>query len=262
MILIGERINGLFKDVRKAIQEKDPKPIQELAIKQAEAGAHYLDVNTGPAVDNPAEVMDWLVEVVQEVVDIPLSIDAAKMDAIEAGLKVHKNGRPIINSTTAEAKMLERALTLTKEYNALLIGLAMNEKGVPKDANSRCAIAMEIIAVADEFGIPTSDLFIDPLILPVGVAQDHAPEVLETISQIKTLADPPPKTVIGLSNVSQKAKHRELINRIFLVMSMGVGLDAAIVDVNDKDLMDAMATAKILLNQEIYAESYLEMSRR
>ncbi len=259
MIIIGERINGLFKNVRKAIQEKDPGPIQELAKKQVAAGAHYLDVNTGPAVDNPAEVMDWLVETVQEVVDVPLAIDAAKMEAIEAGLKVHKNGRPIINSTTAEPKMLEKALYLAGEYNALLIGLAMNEKGVPKDSDSRVAIAMEIIATADSCGFSPSDILIDPLILPVGVAQDHAPEVLETIRQMKLLADPPPKTVLGLSNVSQETKHRSLINRTFLVMAMAMGLDSVIMDANDQELMQALATARILLNQEIYAESYLEI---
>jgi len=262
MILIGERINGLWRDIRTAIQNRDPRPIQEWARKQAQAGAHFLDVNTGPAVDEPEKVMGWLVETVQEVVDLPISIDSAKIAAIEAGLKAHKKGQPIINSTTGEPKQMEQIFTLAREYGAAVIGLAMNEKGVPKDANDRVAIALEIVATADAMGIPMSDLYIDPLVLPVSVAQDHGPEVLETIRQVKLLADPAPKTIIGLSNVSQKAKHRKLINRTFLVMAMAHGLDAAIVDVNDQQLLDAVATARILLNQEVYADSYLEIAQR
>jgi 5-methyltetrahydrofolate corrinoid/iron sulfur protein methyltransferase len=262
MILIGERINGLWRDIRRAIQNQDPGPIQNWAVKQAKAGAAYLDVNTGPAVDNPEEVMGWLVETVQEVVDLPISIDTTKIEAMEAGLKAHTKGQPLINSTTGEPKRLERVLSLAKEYDAAVIGLAMNEKGVPKDANDRVAIALEIVATADAMGIPMSDLYVDPLVLPCNVAQDHGPEVLETLRQVKLLADPAPNTVIGLSNISQKAKHRKLINRVFLVMAMSHGLDAAIVDACDEDLRDAVLTARILLNQEIYADSYLEIARR
>jgi len=261
MIIIGERINGLFRDVRKAIQNREPEVIKEWAVKQAEAGAHYLDINTGPAVDDPENVMGWLVETAQEAVDLPISVDAAKVVAIEAGLKTHKKGRPLINSTTGEAKMMEQVFGLAKEYNAQVICLAMNEKGVPKDAQDRLNIAMEIVATADAMGVPSGDLFIDPLVLPVNVAQDHGPEVLETIRQVK-LVDPNLKTVVGLSNISQKAKHRDLINRVFLVMAMAVGLDAAIMDANDQEMIDSLLTARLILNQEIYADSYLEMARR
>ncbi|MBE3574941.1 MAG: methyltetrahydrofolate cobalamin methyltransferase [Firmicutes bacterium] len=261
MILIGERINGMFNDVGNAIRNRDPEPIQRLAISQTKAGAHYLDVNTGPAVDDPENVMAWLVHTIEEVVDTPLSIDTMKFKALEAGVKAVTKKPPLINSTTAERKRLERILPLAKDYGCSVIGLAMNEKGVPKDANDRTAIAMEIVAAADEYGIPMSDLFIDPIIMPVNVAQEHAPQVIETIRQVKLLADPAPKTVVGLSNVSQKTLHRSLINRVYLVMAMAAGLDAAILDVEDKDLMDAMVTARILLNQEVYSDSFLKVGR-
>lgn len=261
LIMIGERINGLFKDMAKAIQERNPEPIQELAIKQTRAGARFIDINTGPAVDDPEKVMPWLVEVVESVVDTPISIDTVKVKAIEAGLKAVKKKPALINSTTAERKHLEQILPLAKHYGAAVIGLAMNEKGVPKDATDRTAIAMEIVAAADEFGIPLTDLYIDPLTLPVGVAQEHAPEALETLRQVKLLSDPAPKTVVGLSNISQKTLHRPLINRTFLIMAMTCGLDAAIVDVTDNDLVDAAITSSILLNKEVYSDSFLKVGR-
>ncbi|MDI7246274.1 MAG: methyltetrahydrofolate cobalamin methyltransferase [Bacillota bacterium] len=261
MILIGERINGLFRDVGRAIAERNPEPIHALAVAQMRAGAHFLDVNTGPAVDDPEKVMGWLVRTVQEAVDTPVSIDTMNVKALEAGLAAHK-GRALINSTTGERARLDAILPLAKQYGAQVIGLAMDEKGVPKDANDRAAIAMEIVAAADEYGISPADLYLDPLILPVAVAQEHAPEVLETLRQVRLLADPPPRTVVGLSNVSQKSKNRSLVNRTFLAMAMACGLDAAILDVTDQDLMDVVATANILLNKEVYCDSYLEVARR
>lgn len=261
MIIIGERINGLFKDIAQGIQEKDPKPIQEWAVKQTDLGAGYLDVNTGPAVEDSPGVMEWLVKVVQDVVDTPVAIDTTNVAAIEAGLKVHR-GQALINSTTAQREKLEVLLPLAKEYNAKIIGLAMDKTGVPKNVDMRMAMAMEIVAACDEFGFPMEDLFIDPLILPVNVAQDHAPEVLETIRQIRILASPPPKTVVGLSNVSQNCTNRSLINRTFLVMAIAAGLDAAIAEADDKDLVDAIATAEIIMNHDVYCDSYLDIYRR
>ena len=118
---------------------------------------------------------------------------------------------------------------------------------------------MEMVAAADEFGLPMEDLYIDPLILPVNVAQDHPVEAMETIRQVKLLSDPPAKTVVGLSNVSQKCKNRPLINRTMLAMLMACGLDAAIVDANDDELMDTAAAARILMNKEIYCDSYADL---
>jgi 5-methyltetrahydrofolate corrinoid/iron sulfur protein methyltransferase len=258
VILIGERINGMFKDIRRAVRTRDPGPVHEWAVKQTRAGADYLDVNVGPASDDPVSAMRWLVETTQEVTDVPLCLDSTNYDAIEAGLELCKVPA-MINSCPADRPKVERVFPMAVRYRAKLIGLTMDAKGIPKDADARSALAMELVAAADEFGLPLEDLFIDPLILPVNVAQDHAVEVLNTIRNVKMMSYPPPKTVLGLSNVSQKAVDRPLINRTYLVMAMEAGLDAAIVDVDDEELMNAVATARILLNQEIYADSYLKV---
>ncbi|HVJ48599.1 methyltetrahydrofolate cobalamin methyltransferase [Desulfitobacterium sp.] len=263
MIIIGERINGMFKDIGDGLRNKDPKPLQEWALKQQEGGAHYLDVNSGPAVptEERPEAYEWMVKIIQEVSELPLCLDSTNYNAIEAGLKLCK--RPaMINSVPAERPKLERVFPMAVQYNASLIALTMDKKGIPKDSENRLAFAMELVAAADEFGLPMEDLFIDPLILPVNVAQEHAPEVLETLRQIKNLANPAPRTVLGLSNVSQKSPDRHLINRTYLAMAMASGLDAAIMDANDDDLVDVAATAEILLNKSIYADSYLKVFRQ
>lgn len=258
MLIIGERINGMFSDIKKAIQEKDPRPLQEWALKQEEGGARVLDINVGPAVPDKVAAMEWMVQVVQEVSKLPLCLDSTNFDAIEAGLKICKNGA-IINSTNAEPEKMERAFPLAVQYNAGLIGLTMDKKGIPKDSESRLAFAMELVANADAYGLPMEELYIDPLILPANVAQDHAPEVLKTLQQIKMLANPAPKTVLGLSNVSQGCQDRSLLNRTYLAMGMACGLDAVIADANDELLVEVAAAGEVLLNQSIYCDSYVKM---
>lgn len=261
MLFIGERINGMFKAVRLAIQEKNKKVIQDLAVRQMEAGANMLDVNVGPASADPKGAMEWLVNTIQEVGSFPLSIDSPKVDVIERGLSLCK-AKSLINSTTAEPEKMESLLTLAKKFNASIIGLTMDAKGVPGDVNGRVELAAMILASATEMGIPGADIYIDPLILPVNVTQDTPPRVLEAIRQIRTLDVPSPHVMLGLSNVSQKCTHRELINRTFLVMAMTQGLDSAIVDVFDRDLMDAAITTRLLMNQDIYCDSFLEAYRK
>ena len=202
--------------------------------------------------------MEWLVEKTQEVSELPLCLDSTKYDAIEAGLKLCKNPA-MINSVPAEMPKMERVFAMAAEYGAEVIGLTMNEEGIPKDADSRIGFAAELVATADAFGISPDMLYIDPLVLPCNVAQDHGPEVLRTLREIKLISDPAPKTVVGLSNVSQGTKNRELINRTFAVMAMANGLDAGIVDANDDELMAAIASARIILNMDIYCDSYVDV---
>lgn len=260
-IMIGERINGMFTDIGEAVAKNDPRPIQAWAIKQKECGAHYLDVNVGPTASDRVKSMRWMVEVIQEVCDLPLALDSTNYDAIEAGLEVCKKPA-IINSCPCERDKIERVFPMAKKYGAGVIALTMDKTGVPKNADSRVAFAMELVAAADEFGVPTDEVYIDPLILPCNVAQDHAPEVLEALRQVKTLADPAPKTVLGLSNVSQKTPDRELINRVYAAMAVACGLDAAIMDVTDSALVDTLATTEILLNRAIYCDSYIKVFKQ
>ncbi|MEM2900040.1 MAG: dihydropteroate synthase [Thermoplasmata archaeon] len=256
MLIISERCNGMFKNVFEAIEKKDKNALQTIALEQQRLGAHYLDVSPGSEVDDQVEAMKWMVSTIQDAVDIPLSIDSPKVEAIEAGIKLCKR-KPIINSTTGEEKKMSILFPLAKEYGASIICLAMDEKGVPAMANERAEVAMKILAKAVEYDIPIEDIFLDPIALPVTVSQLQTKESFETLRLFKTLADPAPKTTIGLSNVSNGAKNRKLINRTYLVMLMASGLDSAILNPADRELMDAMRAANILLNKEIYCDSLL-----
>ena len=257
MLVIGERINGMFKDVGKAIKEKDKNIIQNLAKSQVSSGAGMLDVNVGPASADPVSAMQWLVEVIQEVTDVPLALDSTKPKVIEEGLKLVKE-KAMINSTIADKEKLDLLLPLAKQHGASIIGLTMSKKGVPRDRNQRSEFAALILTAAVEAGLSLEDLYLDPIILPVNVAQAQSLEVLEALRELKLLSNPPVKTVLGLSNVSQGTNHRSLINRTFLVMAQCAGLGAAIVDPLDKELMDSMTTAELLLNKNIYCDSYLD----
>lgn len=261
MFVIGELINGMYKAVGEAIKGKNKSVIQDLAKKQVESGANILDVNTGPASSDPKNDIKWLVESIQEVTDVPLALDSTKADVIEEGLKIVKK-RALINSTNADDEKLNTLLPMAKKYNAQIIGLAMDKKGVPRDRNQRSELALKIVSACMEQGFPVEDLFIDPVVLPVNVAQNQGIEVLESIREFKLLSDPPPKTVVGLSNVSQGTKNRSLINRTYLIMAVGCGLTAAIVDPLDHELMEGLITAELLLNQHIYCDSYLDAYKK
>lgn len=259
MEIIGERINGIFRDIRDAIANKDKKPVQDWAIKQTDNGAYWLDVSTGVSAEDPMDAMLWLVNTIQEVCDTPLAIDTTNYDIMEEAVKICKRP-PLLNSTHADRYKIERVFPMAVKYNARVIGLCMSEEsGVPKSSDERVMLAAELLAACDEFGLAYDDLYIDPLILPVNVAQDHVIESFHTLEQIKQMSDPAPKTTVGLSNISQRCANRPLLNRNMLVMLMAYGLDSAIADANDDELMQAAATGRILMNQEIYADSYVQL---
>jgi len=261
MLIIGELINGMYRQIGKAIEDKDKRPIQNVAKQQVERGATVLDVNTGPLAKDPVEVMKWLTDVIQEATNVSLCFDSTRPAVIEAGLKCAKN-KAMINSTTADDEKLNTLLPLAKKYNARIIGLTTDKGGVPRDRYKRSELAMKIMSSCLEHGVDLEDVYIDPIVLPVNVAQPQAVEVLESIREFRVISDPPPKTVVGLSNVSQGTKQRSLINRTFLVMAAASGLAAAIVDPLDKELMDAMITAELILGRNIYCDSYLEAYRK
>ncbi len=265
MILIGERINVSFKDLVAAIKEKNKGPIQEWARKQAEAGADYLDVNLG-AVSKSPEDFSWLIKTVCEAVPTPLSIDCNKLDLMRAGLEAYREVAPnrplIINSTTAEDSKLMPLVELAVKFDGGLIGVVMDERGSPQDVDRRVELGAKIFAVASEAGLTPEKIYLDPIVMPLKFMQDQAKNVLEAIRQFAMISDPPPHISIGLSNICSKAQERSLINRTFLVMAMAAGLDAAICNVCDTELMNAVATAELVLNKEIYSDSYLKAYRK
>lgn len=258
MIVISERINGLFKKVGKAIDERDAEIIKKMAQEQVALGANVLDVNTGPGRDDETEALTWMIKTIQEVVDVPLSIDTPNPNAMEAGLKACNN-KAMMNSTTAEQKRMETLFPLAKEYDAEIFCLTLDEKGIPNDAEKRNELGMLMIATAMGYDVQPENIYLDPLILPVGAAQDQGQKVIDAIHMFKVLSDPAPKTVVGLSNISNATKQRSLINRTYLAMLMGVGLTAAIMDPYDEELMKAAKTADILLNKKLYAHGYLQV---
>ncbi|MEI8176588.1 MAG: dihydropteroate synthase [Candidatus Omnitrophota bacterium] len=261
MFVIGERINGMYRQIAKAIAEKDAGAIHEVARAQAVAGADALDINVGPAAADPVMAMRWLVTSVREVVSLPLSIDSTNKEVVEAGLASAGPGA-IINSTSADEDRLGALLPLAKKYDARIIGLAMSKKGVPRDRAGKSELALMILAACVEHDISPTNVYIDPIVLPVNVAQQQARETLESIREFQVLSDPPPQTIIGLSNISQGARERALINRTFLVMAVFSGLTAAIMDPLDTQLMDAMISAELVLNKNIYCDSYLDAYRK
>ncbi len=261
MITIGERINGMFTDVKNDIKDKNASVIQEIAKKQTEAGATYLDINVGTAAANQLDTMRWLVEVTQEAVDTPLAIDSQKLEVVKAGLEVVKN-KVMINSSQGEPEDLDTYIQLAKDHDAALICLTMNKAGVPQNVETRVEIAATIVEKATEHEFDMEKVFIDPIILPVNVDQKQPGYMLEVFSQVKLLSDPPPHITVGLSNFSQGTKEKSLLNRTILIMAIAAGLDTALMDVLDKDLMNAAICAEMILNKQIYSDSFLKAARQ
>jgi 5-methyltetrahydrofolate corrinoid/iron sulfur protein methyltransferase len=306
VLIIGENIQILSAPVKAAIADRDKKVIQDMAVAQVEAGAAIVDLNIGPQKKLGHEVMPWIVSAVQEVVDVPLSLDTTNLAAMEEGLKVCKQPG-MLNSASADPERLDSVMRLAAKYGAKVIALTMGVDGIPTTADGRAGIAMEaLLPAAEAAGIPVQDIFLDPLVLAVNCNQDVAMETVEAVRMFKMMADPPPTTVVGLSNISNGAlpEVRPLINRVMMVMVMGAGLDSAIadpldtvqnewvrvceqrdestplnklivalydavaamdvleesaVDKSDQEQVDLWKTYRMLTNQTLYADSYLQL---
>ena len=237
MILVGENINVMSATIGPALKERNPEPIQELARAESEAGIDYLDLNIGPSRKAGDELMSWLVETVQEVSGKPLSLDTTNPVATEAGLKACKKGA-LINSVSLQPERLEKILPLVKQYNADMIGLLWGVEGMPRDANERCMLAVDLIYKANQMGIASENIWIDPIATPVSVEINQVKACLEFMSMLAEIA-PECKSIVGLSNVSNgtPAHLRPYLNRTYLIMLMKYGLYSAIVDAFDAELV-------------------------
>jgi 5-methyltetrahydrofolate corrinoid/iron sulfur protein methyltransferase len=263
MLVIGEKINIMSKTIGPAMKERDPEPIRQMALRQVEGGANVLDVNLGPATKNGPEIMEFVVRTVQETVPaIRLCLDTMNPEAMEAGLRIC-DLQPIINSTSAERARLETFLPLAKTYEAEIIGLAMTEAGVSRDANERLMAATEIMAAMMEFGVPVDRLYLDPLLLPISVAQQQATEAIESIAMFKQLNDPPLKTVVGLSNIYNGCPEhvKSPLAAGLLALLIPAGLDAAIMDPNDDLQMAVVNTDEAVLSQDTTIEKSMSVLR-
>jgi len=243
MYIIGENIHIISDKVKAALKEKDAKFFQDLAYRQAEAGAQALDLNLGPRKKDWEEVFPWMVETVEAVVDLPLSFDSTNLLGIEAGLKKVSKAQAIINSTSAEPERLEKVPLLAKEYDTRLIALTMGKSGIPVGADERVTIALEkLIPRALEIDFPIENLIIDPLALTVSGCQEYCPECIEAVRTLQYAWDPPPAISVGLSNVSNAVprENRPLINQVYCAMLMGAGLKMMIADPLDEELMEVI----------------------
>lgn len=237
MILIGENIHVISKSVREALILRDEKFIGELVKLQK--NMDYIDLNVGPAKGDMEGILAWLSSIVKKESDLNISFDTTNFDEMKRGLEAF-SGKSFINSTSKDEPRLEKMTDLALEFGSNLIALTLSkETGIPKTSDGRLEIAFEIYEKCMEKGIDSSKIFFDPLILPVSVDQSQALEALNTIKMIKESFEPPVKTVIGLSNISNGSpkEMRGLINRVFAVLAYGAGLDAAIIDAKDTELV-------------------------
>jgi cobalamin-dependent methionine synthase I len=295
MIIIGENIHVIAKDVSVAIRERNSKVIQGLAREQTAANANYIDLNVGPMKKDTEETMKWLVGCVQDVTDLPLSIDTMNPVAMEAGLKFCKK-RPLINSASGKTDSKSQMLPLAQKYKCNVVISVMTDKGMPPEVESKIESIMDTVSHANDLGIPNEDIWVDPIILPVSTAGEGQKLAVGNLEFIKILQDvlPGVKSTVGLSNISNgvPAHLRPILNRTYLVMLAKNGLYSAIADPLDEELMafvkgelpqttDLISrimegeeidpsplpqkeaayvkTAKVLMAQTLYSDAWLEI---
>jgi 5-methyltetrahydrofolate corrinoid/iron sulfur protein methyltransferase len=294
MLLIGENLNVINKIIGKAFKEMDPGPIAEEAKRQKEKGMDWIDINLGPARKGGPELMEFVVKTVQEAIgdSIPLSLDTSNIEAMEAGLAVHK-GKAIINSIMARPERYEKMIPLAVKYNAAMIALMWGPEGLPRDENERGALAAELIYAANEAGVPNEDIFVDGIVTPINIQQQQAMSLLAFQEMLQDMF-PGIKSTCGLSNVSNgpPTHLRPILNTTYMIMLERKGMYSCIADAYDdtlidvargrrpdivqvvhqvmdgndpdkgsltKELLDYFKTAKVILGHSLYSDSWLEL---
>ena len=248
MLVIAERINATRKRISKAVVARDADFIAREARMQAEAGATHIDCNAGRKPDREIEDLKWMISVVQDAVELPISIDSANPDAIAEGLKL-VNKQPIINSVNAEKDRIATIMPMAKEHNTLLVALCMGDGGMPTCKEDRTKAADQLRDAAAEHGVPLSSLYFDPIIVPVSTNAAEARAALETVRYIMTEFDGA-HTTCGLSNISFGLPKRNTLNRTYLAMLMEAGLDGAIMDPVEPHMMSTVLAGCALLGRD------------
>ena len=293
MLLLGESLNVISTKIGRAFKERDPKPIQEEALFQKGKGMDYIDINLGPAKKDGHELMPWVVETVQEVVDdIPLVLDTSNIAAIEAALKVCKL-TPIINSIMCRPERYEKMVPLAAEHNADFIALMWGPEGLPRDENERAALCVELLYFANEAGIPNEKIWVDGIVTPVNIQQPQAISLMEFQGMIQDIA-PGARSTCGLSNISNGPPDhlRPILNQTYMVMLQKYGMESVIADPLDdqlisiakgkrqdivdliygvmdgdepdmaslsKEMQDYVKTTNVILGKSLYSDSWLEL---
>ncbi len=292
MLIIGENLNVISKKIGQALKDRDPAPIQEMAVAETKAGVDLIDLNLGPARKAGAELMEWVVKTVQQVTDVMLCLDTTNVEGIEAGLKACKS-KALINSISARPDRLDALMPIAKKYGAAYIALSLGVEGIPRDANERALLAAEHLAKAAEYGIPEEDMWIDPIVLPTNTQQVQVQGCTEFMVMLGDIA-PAAKSTCGLSNISNGAPDhlRPILNRTYAIFLKRYGMYSAIADAFDKELQeiakgkrpeiealvykvmdgeavsltglskeetDYVKTARVLVGQTLYSDSWLDL---
>jgi 5-methyltetrahydrofolate corrinoid/iron sulfur protein methyltransferase len=263
MIVVGEKINASRSAVKDFIESRNSQGLIDLAQKQVDAGAHFIDVNVGTGSgsrDDEIQAMEWAVKEVAPAINNPICVDSADPAVLEAGLAALNNSKALINSAKAEDDTLEEVVALAGRFNCLLVGLAMDDTGIPPTADGRIAACGKIADACSAKGVPLENVYFDPLVLPVSTDIAQGLVTLDTIKRIKA-EFPGAKTIMGLSNISYGLPTRSQLNVGFLHMAAFVGLDAAIADPLDRELMAAIKTAQVLLGRDRHCRRYVKAFR-
>ena len=260
MKIIAEKINGTRKSVAKAIVERNTEFIQTLAVKQADAGSDWLDVNAGTQPYREAEDLVWMIDTIQAVVEIPLCLDSANPEALKVAVR-QVDKTPMINSISGEPERLKNVLPIVAEHDCQVIALAMDGAKIPDNSKERVAIVEKILDSTRGAGIPDERVFVDPLAMTIATNDQSALTACETIQFVKNKY-PDVHFTIGLSNISFGLPARKQINRTFLIMAMQAGLDSAILDPLDGDLLATIVTTEMLLGRDRYCMNYIKAAKR
>lgn len=254
MIIIGEKINGTIPVVKKAIEEKDEEFIRTRAIDQSEAGANYIDICAGTAPDLEVETLKWLMDIVQDAVDKPLCIDSPNPRVIEAVLKYA--GKPgIINSVSLEGDKCEVIYPLIQGTDWQVIALTCDNRGIPKDVQTRIDIAKVLVEKAASYDIGPEKIHIDPLVIALATDNTSLFSFVDTMKNIKAIY-PMIKVTSGLSNISFGMPLRKVINQNFLTLAIYAGMDSAIMDPCNRDTMATLLATEALIGRDRFCKNY------
>ena len=254
-VIIGERINPTGRKILAAEMEAgDFHRVQKDALAQVQAGAHVIDVNAGIPLADEAAILAEAIIVVQDAVDVPISIDSSIVDALKSGLKVCK-GKPLVNSVTGEEERLSSVLPLVADHGAAVIGITNDERGISPDPQVRFDIARRIIERAESYGIPRNDILIDPLTMPIGAVPDAVVVFMDVLRRLKNELGV--NTVCGVSNISFGMPDRLSLNTSFLSMAIGAGLTSAILNPLNDSIVTSILACDVLMDRDEFAMNWI-----
>lgn len=259
MIIIGELINASRKAIGAAIKARDAEAIQKVARDEVEAGADYIDINAGIFINDEPQYLKWLVETVQEVVNVPCTIDSPNPKAIEAALTVHK-GTPMINSISLEKERYENLMPIIAGTDLKVIALCMSDEGMPETVDDRMKIVDKLVNGLLKNDVKISNIFVDPLVQPLSVNTNFGKEFLDAVEKIMQRYEGI-HTACGLSNISYGLPVRKFLNQIFMIMAIAKGLDGAIVNPLDRKMMANIIAAETLIGRDDFCTNYLKAYR-